>query len=239
MLTHSEEIKEALRTLSLPEKAEFFPRFFKAGKGEYAEGDQFIGVTVPDQRKIAKEYAGTISLTELGKLLSSEIHEDRHCALLMLVSKFEKSKNLSEKTAIAQFYLKNKKFINNWDLVDSSCYKILGRFCFENNDGSILRDLSDEDHLWSKRMAVVGTMYHVKRGEFGLMKEFVLKNLHHPHDLMHKANGWLLREMGQKNEDELLTFLNLHYKKMPRTSLRYAIEKLDEKLRQDYLKGRI
>lgn len=225
--------------LSVKEKAEFFPRFFKAGKGEYAEGDEFIGVTVPDQRKVAKEYAGKISLEELRKLLSSKIHEHRHCALLMLVSKFEKSKNPGEQSNIVKFYLKNKKYINNWDLVDNSCYKILGRFCFENSDGSILRNLSDEDHLWSKRMAVVGTMYHVKRGEFSLMKEFVLKNLHNPHDLMHKANGWLLREMGQKNENELLGFLNLHYKKMPRTSLRYAIEKLDEDVRQDYLKGRM
>ncbi|MBU8883815.1 DNA alkylation repair protein [Kaistella sp. DKR-2] len=239
MPTHSEEIKEALQLLSVPEKAEFFPRFFKAGKGGYAEGDKFIGVTVPDQRQVAKEFAGKISLEELRKLLSSKIHEHRHCALLMLVSKFEKSKSFSEKTEIVQFYLKNKKYINNWDLVDNSCYKILGRFCFENKDGSILRDLSDEDNLWSKRMAVVGTMYYVKRGEFGLMKEFALKNLHYPHDLMHKANGWLLREMGQKNESELLAFLNLHYRKMPRTSLRYAIEKLDEDVRQDYLKGRI
>jgi len=233
------EIKEALKVLALPEKAEFFPRFFKTGKGEYAEGDQFIGVTVPDQRKIAKEYFASISLEELSELLTSKIHEHRHCALLMLVSKFEKSKSSEEKSEFVEFYLRHKKYVNNWDLVDNSCYKILGRFCFENNDNRVLKALSEEESLWSKRMAVVATMHHVKKGEFDLMKELVLKNLQHPHDLMQKANGWLLREMGGKNEEELLSFLNEHYQKMPRTSLRYAIEKLDEGLRQDYLKGRI
>ena len=233
------DIKDALKDLSIQEKAAFFPRFFKAGKGEYAEGDQFIGVTVPDQRKVAKEFWKDISLIELSELLSSKIHEHRHCALLMLVAKFEKAKDREYKEEIVTFYLNNKKHVNNWDLVDNSCYKILGSYCFENNDDTILRKLSDEDNLWSKRMAVISTLYHVKRGEFGLMKELVLKNLYHEHDLIHKANGWLLREMGEKNEAELYGFLKLHYKEMPRTCLRYAIEKLDEGVRQDFLKGRI
>lgn len=233
------EIKSALQDLSVPEKAAFFPRFFKAGKGQYAEGDEFIGVTVPDQRKVVKEYWSKISLQELGELLSSKIHEHRHCALLMLVSKFEKSKSQEEKKDIVNFFLKNKNHINNWDLVDSSCYKILGRYCFENRDDTLLKELSEEDNLWSKRMAIVSTMFYVKKGEFSLMKELALQNLTHKHDLMHKANGWLLREMGQKNERELLDFLKLHYKTMPRTTLRYAIEKLEEELRQDFLKGRI
>ena len=233
------DIKDALKDLSIQEKAAFFPRFFKAGKGEYAEGDQFIGVTVPDQRKVAKEFWKDISLIELSELLSSKIHEHRHCALLMLVAKFEKSKDREYREEIVTFYLDNRKHINNWDLVDNSCYKILGSYCFENNDDTILQKLSEEDNLWSKRMAVISTLYHVKRGEFGLMKELVLKNLYHEHDLIHKANGWLLREMGEKNEAELYGFLKLHYKKMPRTCLRYAIEKLDEGVRQDFLKGRI
>lgn len=233
------EIKSALQDLSLPEKKDFYPKFFKAGKGEYAEGDQFIGVTVPDQRKISKKYFRKISLKELEKLLSSKIHEHRHCALLMLVAKFEKSKKVEEKSDIINFYLSNKKHINNWDLVDNSCYKILGKYCFENQDDTILKNLSDEENLWSKRMAIVGTMYHVKKGDFTLMKEIALKNLYHQHDLMHKANGWLLREMGNKIEAELIDFLKLNYKEMPRTSLRYAIEKLEENTRQDFLKGKI
>lgn len=239
MGNQSDAVKEALEMLALPEKAAFFPRFFKAGKGEYAEGDQFIGVTVPEQRKVAKEYFASISLEELSELLVSEIHEHRHCALLMLVSKFEKSKSSEEKSQIVEFYLSHKKYVNNWDLVDNSCYKILGRYCFEINDNSLLKALSEEDCLWSKRMAVVATMHHVKNGQFDLTKELVLKNMQHSHDLMHKANGWLLREMGGKNQEELIAFLNDHYREMPRTSLRYAIEKLNEDLRQDYLKRRV
>mgnify|MGYP003514659262 FL=1 len=233
------EIKSALQDLALPEKAVFFPRFFKAGKGEYAEGDEFIGVTVPDQRKIAKEYWQRISLPEIAELLSSKIHEHRHCALLMLVNKFEKAKTETEKSEIVSFYLKHKKFINNWDLVDNSAYKILGRHAYETKNDNLLRTLSREENMWSKRMAIVATMFHVKRGEFLLLKELALYNLHHPHDLMHKANGWLLREMGDKNIGELIQFLETHYQKMPRTTLRYAIEKFDEDLRQDFLKGRI
>ena len=233
------EIKSALQDLALPEKAAFFPRFFKAGKGEYAEGDEFIGVTVPDQRKIAKEYWQRISLPEIAELLSSKIHEHRHCALLMLVNKFEKEKSETERFEIVSFYLKHKKFINNWDLVDNSAYKILGRHAFETENENLLRTLAAEENMWSKRMAIVATMFHVKRGEFSLLKELALYNLHHPHDLMHKANGWLLREMGDKNIGELIQFLETHYQKMPRTTLRYAIEKFDEDLRQDFLKGRI
>ncbi|WP_317129452.1 DNA alkylation repair protein [Chryseobacterium sp. 2VB] len=130
-------------------------------------------------------------------------------------------------------------YINNWDLVDSTCYKILGRYAYENQKESLLKQLSESDEMWHKRIAVVGTMHYIKKGSFDLTKEFVTRNLKHSHDLMHKANGWLLREMGNKNEGELISYLNLHYKEMPRTCLRYAIEKLDEDLRQDYLKGRV
>lgn len=233
------EIKESLAVLSIPEKAAFLPRFFKTGKGEYGEGDQFIGVIVPDQRKVAKEYFSKITLKELSELLSSEIHEHRLTALLMLISKFEKTKEQTAKDEIVKFYLNHLQFINNWDLVDTSCYKILGRYAFENQKENLLKNLADSDQMWHKRIAVVGTMHYIKKGSFNLTKEFVTQNLHHPHDLMHKANGWLLREMGNKNESELIAYLNQYYKEMPRTCLRYAIEKLDEELRQDYLKGRV
>jgi 3-methyladenine DNA glycosylase AlkD len=233
------EIQEALDALSIPEKAAFFPKFFKTGKGEYGEGDLFIGVKVPDQRTAAKEYFHRISLEELGELLSSKIHEHRLTALFMLIYKFEKTKDLKIKDEIVVFYLDHLKYVNNWDLVDSTCYKILGRYAFENQREDLLVNLSASDEMWHKRIAVVGTMYYVKKGKFELTKEFVTNNLKHPHDLMHKANGWLLREMGQKDEGELLNYLNTYYKEMPRTCLRYAIEKLDEEVRQDYLKGRI
>lgn len=239
MSTILKSIKESLAVLSIPEKAAFLPKFFKTGKDEYGEGDKFIGVIVPDQRKVAKEYFSKISLTELSELLSSEVHEHRLTALLMLILKFEKTKDQSVKDEVVEFYLNHLQYINNWDLVDTSCYKILGRYAFENQKENLLRTLADSDQMWHKRIAVVGTMYYIKKGIFKLTIELVTKNLSHPHDLMHKANGWLLREMGNKNEAELIKYLNQYYQQMPRTCLRYAIEKLNEEVRQDYLKGRI
>lgn len=233
------EIQEALAVLSIPEKAEFFPKYFKTGRGEYGEGDLFLGVKVPDQRSVAKAFFSKITMQELSGLLSSKYHEHRLTALLILVFKFEKTKDERIKKEIVEFYLDHLNYINNWDLVDSSCYKILGRYCFENQREDLLQKLSVSDEMWHKRIAVVGTLFYIKKGVFELTKELVTRNLKHPHDLMHKANGWMLREMGQRNESELVNYLNLYYKEMPRTCLRYAIEKLDENVRQDYLKGRI
>ena len=239
-MTLHNQILEALQFLSSPEKKEFLPYFFKTGKGEYAEGDQFIGVVVPDSRKLVKEYWQKAELSDVQEILKSEFHEMRLVALLILVNKFEKSKDKTEQKKLVDFYLKNTKYINNWDLVDLSCYKLLGRYCFENQKDDILRELSNSDNMWEKRIAIVATMHHIKKGKsFDLTQELVLNNLNHPHDLMHKANGWLLREIGNKDEEVLLGFLKIHYQNMPRTTLRYAIEKLDEDLRQDFLKGRI
>ena len=239
-MTLHNQILEALQFLSSPEKKEFLPYFFKTGKGEYAEGDQFIGVVVPDSRKLVKEYWQKAELSDVQEILKSEFHEMRLVALLILVIKFEKSKDKTEQKKLVDFYLKNTKYINNWDLVDLSCYKLLGRYCFENQKDDILRELSNSDIMWEKRIAIVATMHHIKKGKsFDLTQELVLNNLNRPHDLMHKANGWLLREIGNKDEEVLLDFLKIYYQNMPRTTLRYAIEKLDEDLRQDFLKGRI
>ena len=239
-MTLHNQILEALQFLSSPEKKEFLPYFFKTGKGEYAEGDQFIGVVVPDSRKLVKEYWQKAELSDVQEILKSEFHEMRLVALLILVNKFEKSKDKTKQKKLVDFYLKNTKYINNWDLVDLSCYKLLGRYCFENQKDDILRELSNSDNMWEKRIAIVATMHHIKKGKsFDLTQELVLNNLNHPHDLMHKANGWLLREIGNKDEEVLLDFLKIYYQNMPRTTLRYAIEKLDEDLRQDFLKGRI
>lgn len=233
------DFKAALEVLALPEKAAFYPKFFKAGKGEYAEGDLFLGVTVPEQRKVAKHFGKLFSLNEISELIKSPYHEHRLCSLLMLVEKFEKAKTRDIREEVVASYLHHIEWINNWDLVDTSCYKILGAYCYDTGNDKILLDLAKKDHLWSKRIAVVSTMFYVKKGDFRLLKEIVLLNLEHTHDLMHKANGWLLREMGNKSETELLNFLNQHYQQMPRTTLRYAIEKLEEETRQDYLKGRM
>ena len=232
-------ILEALQFLSTPEKRDFLPYFFKTGKGQYAEGDKFIGVVVPDSRKLVKEYWQKATLDDVQEILKSEFHEMRLVALLILVTKFEKTKDEKEKKTLVDFYLKNTKYINNWDLVDLSCYKLLGRYCFENQKDEILKKLSNSENMWKKRIAIVATMYHIKKGSHDLTIELALNNLNHSHDLMHKANGWLLREMGKKDEEKLLNFLRTPYQNMPRTSLRYAIEKLDEDLRQDFLKGRI
>lgn len=233
------QILEALQFLSTPEKKEFLPYFFKTGKGQYAEGDQFIGVVVPDSRKLVKEYWQKATLDDVQEILKSEFHEMRLVALLILVTKFEKTKDEKEKKTLVDFYLKNTKYINNWDLVDLSCYKLLGRYCFDNQKDDILKKLSNSENMWEKRIAIVATMYHIKKGSHDLTIELALNNLNHSHDLMHKANGWLLREIGNKDEEVLLDFLKIYYQNMPRTSLRYAIEKLEEDLRQDFLKGRI
>ncbi|MDN3695410.1 DNA alkylation repair protein [Chryseobacterium tructae] len=164
------EIQEALAVLSIPEKAEFFPRFFKTGKGEYGEGDLFLGVKVPDQRTVAKEYYSKINLNELSELLSSKYHEHRLTALFILISKFEKTKDKEVKDEIIAFYLNHLPCINNWDLVDSTCYKILGRYAFENNKENLLRDLSEAEEMWHKRIAVVGTMHYIKEDHLILPK---------------------------------------------------------------------
>ena len=235
----AEEIKDALYALALAEKAAFFPKFFKTGKGEYGEGDLFLGVTVPEQRKVAKFYQAKAFFDDLSILLESPYHEHRLTALLILVGQYEKSKTLEQRQPIIDFYLKHLHCINNWDLVDTSCYKILGHYCYTYSKEIILRDLAHEDHLWKKRIAVVSTMHYVKQSSFDLTKEFVLLNLQYNHDLMHKANGWLIREMGKKSEEDLLKFLDHNYSTMPRTTLRYAIEHLDEETRQSYLKGKV
>ena len=240
MKTLHNQILEALQFLSTPEKKEFLSYFFKTGKGEYAEGDKFLGVVVPDSRKMVKEYWQKATIEDVQEILMSEFHEMRLVALLILVNKFEKSKDLKEQENFVDFYLKNTQYINNWDLVDLSCYKLLGRYCFENQKDDVLRKLSDSENMWEKRIAIVATMHYIKKGNsYDLTQELVLNNLQHPHDLMHKANGWLLREVGKKDEEVLMNFLKKYYQKMPRTTLRYAIEKLDEDLRQDFLKGRI
>lgn len=230
------DLKEALALLTQEERRVQSLRFFKTQKGDYGFGDEFLGVSVPDQRKVARSVFQLITLQELKRLLQSQVHEHRSCALFILVLKFEKAKERDIRFEIVRFYLENLSQVNNWDLVDSSCYKILGRHCFDTNSADILIELSKRNNLWANRIAIVSTMYHIKKDEYELTKQLVLKNMNHSHDLMHKANGWLLREMGKRKEDELIDFLKLHASRMPRTTLRYAIEKLDPATRMNFLK---
>lgn len=233
------EIEKILKSLGNSEKSVFFLKFFKAGKGEYAEGDTFLGISVPEQRVIAKHHFQKVPLSELQILLESPFHEVRLTALFMLILKYERSKLANEKDEIVSFYLKNIQYVNNWDLVDSTAYKILGRHCYERKNIETLLRFAKSSNLWENRVAVVATLYFIKKQQFDLTKEIVLINLKHPHDLMHKANGWMLREMGKQKTSELIDFLKEHYREMPRTSLRYAIEKLDTFERNDFLSGKV
>ena len=226
------DIKKDLKLLSNSEKITIYQNFFKTGKGQYGEGDIFIGVTVPNTRKIAKKYRN-ISLEVISKLLDSKIHEERLLGVLILVEKYQK---LSD-DKIFLFYKKHNKKINNWDLVDLSADKIVGNYYYKNKDKiNNLYKLAKSDNLWERRTSIVSTFYFIKNNNFKPTIDISLLLMNDRHDLIHKAVGWMLREVGKRNKKILLEFLNKNYRKMPRTMLRYSIEKFSEKERQKYLK---
>lgn len=227
------DIQKELEAYSTPEKKESLPYFFKTGKGQYGEGDKFLGVVVPDTRKVAKKNKD-ISFVEIEKLLNNEYHECRLCALLLLVERFKKSVEEDRKT-IVDFYLAHTLRINNWDLVDLSAKDIVGEYLVDK-DRSVLYQLADSDLLWDQRIAIVSTFAFIKRGDLSDILSLSQKLLYHKHDLMHKAVGWMLREAGKKDKKVLSTFLDSHHKKMPRTMLRYSIEKFTPEERAYYMK---
>ena len=228
------EIQNKLESLSTPEKKEHLPRFFKTGKGQYGEGDKFIGVVVPDTRNIAREYKN-ISFADVTQLLHSQYHECRLCALLILIEQFKKA-NQTDKEKIVDFYLSQTKYINNWDLVDLSCKDIVGEYLVNKEDRSILYKLADSSLLWDQRIAVVSTFAFIRRGDLKDIFALAEKLMEHKHDLMHKAIGWMLREAGKKDIKALCNFLDKWHKTMPRTMLRYSIEKLSAEERANYMK---
>ncbi|MCH7413301.1 DNA alkylation repair protein [Belliella sp. R4-6] len=221
------QIVSDLKEVALPEKAEFFPNFFKTGKGQYAEGDLFLGVTVPFQRKIAKTYWKDINASELQELIHSPFHEVRLTSIFMLVLKYEKSKSIIEKEKWVGFYLKNKAGVNNWDLVDSSAFQILGAWLFDKNR-DLLFELAHANNLWDQRISIMSTFYFIKRNDFQTTLQLAEILLNHPHDLIHKAVGWMLREIGNRDLETARDFVLKYIDKMPRTMLRYAIEKYEE-----------
>lgn len=231
-------IKRELEQYSDPEKAEFMPRFFQTGPGGYAEGDRFLGITVPHLRRAARKFYRQISLEELEALLQDEIHEYRFTALAMLVYKFEKAETPEERREIVHFYLANADFVNNWDLVDASADKILGAYLY-HRDRSVLWELARSGHLWRQRLAVIATFYFIRRGDFAETLQLAEFFLDDEHDLIHKAVGWMLREIGKRDFQVEYAFLREHYRRMPRTMLRYAIEKFDPELRRAFLQGLI
>lgn len=230
------EISTQLKKLSNKEKARILQRFFKTGKGEYAEGDIFLGITVPQIRKVAKEFA-SLSLTDTVYLLKSPFHEERLLALLILVNRFSKS-NASRKEMIFKLYLRNTKCINNWDLIDLTAGHIVGAYLFDRNKELLYR-LAKSKSLWERRIAIIATFYFIKNFQFDDTLAIAEALLSDKHDLIHKAVGWMLREVGKKDMRREEEFLKGCYKKMPRTMLRYAIERFPETKRQAYLKGTI
>lgn len=230
-------IQQELRNNANPEKGKILQRFFKTGKGEYAEGDIFLGLTVPQTRSIARKYF-SLSLSELVTLITSKYHEERQAALMILVLQYPKA-GVLEKKKIFDFYLRYKEYINNWDLIDLSSERILGPY-LEEKDKAILTKLARSASIWDRRIAILATFYYIKKGN--PEETFILANIliHDPHDLIQKAVGWMLREIGKKSGDHIEeAFLKIHYTTMPRTMLRYAIERFPQSKRQKYLKGLI
>jgi len=231
-----QEIKSAVKKNSNKEKAKLLQRFFKTGKGEYGEGDVFAGIQVPVLRKIAKAN-GDITLAEIKTLLASPVHEERMISLFILIDKYRKGDEV-EREKIFKLYMANTKYINNWDLVDVTCPHIVGRHLFGIGE-DLLLELAKTNNLWKKRIAVISTMYFIRAGKFDATLQISEMLLRDDHDLIHKGVGWALREVGKKDMNTELGFLIKHYKKMPRTMLRYAIEKFPESLRLQFLKGQI
>lgn len=230
------EIQKKLRRLADKNIAEHSQRFFKTDEGQYGYGDRFLGIRVPILRKLAGQYRG-ISIEQVCRLLKSEFHEERLLSLLLLVDMFKKADNES-KRAIYKLYLENTRFINNWDLVDSSAEHIVGAY-LRDGDKKPLYELAVSDMLWERRISIMSTFHFIKHGEFNDTLKITEILLGDKEELIHKAVGWMLREIGKRNIEIEEKFLKKYYRQMPRTMLRYAIEKFPETKRQNYLKGNV
>ncbi len=230
-----ERLKNELRQFASPKKAKIYSRFFKTGKGQYGEGDVFLGITVPDQRKVAKKYQ-RLTLSEIQELLSCRIHEHRLIALFVLIYRYNKSDS-DNKKRIFDFYLKNIRSVNNWDLVDLSAHIILGDYIFDKlNRRKILYRFAKSRNLWERRISIIATLAFIRNNRFEETLKISKLLLKDEHDLIHKAVGWMLREVGKRNIKAEERFLKQNYRNMPRTMLRYAIEKFPEEKREYYLR---
>jgi 3-methyladenine DNA glycosylase AlkD len=229
-----EQIHQALKSYAQQEKAAFFPRFFKTGKGEYGEGDVFIGVTVPNQRLIAKKFYASSDEHLIIQLLDSMYHEERLIGLFLLNHKFLTARKQHAEKVWVDLYLKKIDRVNNWDLVDSSAHIILGKW-LEDKDRSLLYELAAENNLWKNRIAIISTMHFIKNGDIVDILKLSTLLLTHQHDLIHKAIGWMLREAWKKEPVIIENFIKKHIQNMPRTMLRYSIEKMEEGKRKKFL----
>ena len=233
MLYSLEQWQSDLIKSSNNEKVAVLKGFFKTGKGEYGEGDEFIGVTVPENRKIAKK-AITLDFSDYAFMLQSSVHEFRLSALIALVERYKKA-DASSKAVIHEFYLSQMSRINNWDLVDLSAPYIVGEQAYVTGDYSAIRLLSESEEMWERRIAVVSNLSLIRKGKIGLAIEVVEKLLFNEESLMHKANGWILREVGKKDNDALIVFLDKYCGTMPRTTLRYSLERQSADKRAYYM----
>jgi len=231
-----QQINKDLQALSNPEIASHSQGFFKTGKGEYGYGDKFLGIRVPVIRQAVKKYK-TASLSTVEKLLHSKYHEIRLFALLHMVYQFLNGDDIQQKK-IYQLYLDNTKYINNWDLIDSSAHHIVGNY-LANKDRKILYALAESSSLWQRRIAIISTFYFIKNNEYSDTLKISKQLLNDKEDLLHKASGWMLREVGKRDIAVEVQFLKAHYQKMPRTMLRYAIERFSKEDRLKYLKGEV
>ena len=232
------ELKADLRKFANAEKAKIYGRFFKTGPGQYGEGDQFIGVTVPETRSVAKKFQ-ELPFVDLQKLLHAPTHEERLCALLILIEQFQSASRRSDestKEKIYNFYLANTGYINNWDLIDLSADQIVGGY-LQDKPKDILKKLALSDSVWERRVAILSTFHFIKSEEPKYTLKIAGILLNDKHDLIQKAVGWMLREVGKRcSEKDLTDFLDKHAPTMPRTALRYAIERFSEEKRQGYLR---
>jgi 3-methyladenine DNA glycosylase AlkD len=233
---NAHDILERLRELGDPRQAQVLRRYFKTGPGGYGEGDIFVGMRVPEMRKLAREYCA-LPVSEAIRLLRSPIHEARFLALLILIRAYARG-DASVRERIYREYLNNTSYINNWDLVDVSAEHVVGAH-LKNGGREMLRALAESTMLWERRIAVMATFNYIKQGEFTETLRMADLLLRDPQDLIHKAVGWMLREIGKRDLQVEESFLRAHYKTMPRTMLRYAIEKFPEVLRRQYLHGEI
>jgi 3-methyladenine DNA glycosylase AlkD len=217
-------VREALRRSATPARAAGMLRFFKTGQGQYGEGDRFIGVTVPDQRRVARSFRA-LPLEQVDTLLTSPVHEERLTALLILVDQFNRTDEEITRRKIFRHYMRRLTFINNWDLVDASAEHVVGGWLADKSRAP-LYELAVSKHLWSRRVAILATFHYIKRGDSKDALRISAALLHDRHDLIHKAVGWMLREVGKRvSQTQLRAFLERHAEDMPRTMLRYAIER--------------
>ncbi len=228
------EIRKELRSKATKEKADILSRFFKTGKGEYGEGDKFYGLIVPEQRKIAKAHCSSTNKETIIALLDSAYHEERLTGLYILSQKFTEAQKDGNPKEWVNLYLKKADRVNNWDLVDSTAHIILGAW-LEDKDRTMLYTLAKDKLLWKNRIAVVATLHFIRKNDLKDILKISELMIDHKHDLIHKATGWMLREAWKKNPKAIEQFLNTNAHRMPRTMLRYAIEKIPETKRKKYL----